>query len=174
MAIVNAERLERYASIPERSGELAERLLFETTDEAIAAFVGALPRHAPAEGGASRAELLLDERLARYIIEGSKDGLIEDLELKLKEATPLEIINGPLMAGMDEVGRLFNNNELIVAEVLQSAEAMKAAVAYLEPLMEKAKSAKPGQGHPRDGQGRRPRHRKKPGGDHPGQQRLLK
>ncbi len=85
-------------------------------------------------------ELSLDERLARYIIEGSKDGLIEDLELKLKEATPLEIINGPLMAGMDEVGRLFNNNELIVAEVLQSAEAMKAAVAYLEPLMEKEKS----------------------------------
>ena len=44
------------------------------------------------------------------------------------------------MTGMDEVGRLFNNNELIVAEVLQSAEAMKAAVAYLEPFMEKAES----------------------------------
>ena len=41
---------------------------------------------------------------------------------------PLDIINGPLMAGMSEVGRLFNKNELIVAEVLQSAEAMKAAV----------------------------------------------
>ena len=86
-------------------------------------------------GGARRREketcrtLSLDERFANYIIEGSKDGLIADLELKLKEASPLEIINGPLMAGMDEVGRLFNNNELIVAEVLQSAEAMKAAVA---------------------------------------------
>ena len=45
------------------------------------------------------------------------------------------------MAGMDEVGRLFNNNELIVAEVLQSAEAMKAAVSYLEPLMDKAETA---------------------------------
>src|SRR5881392_95220 len=48
------------------------------------------------------------------------------------------------MAGMDEVGRLFNDNELIVAEVLQSAEAMKAAVAYLEPFMEKTESATKG------------------------------
>src|SRR5207248_5253919 len=75
------------------------------------------------------ADLPLDQRLANYIIDGTKDGLIADLELKLKEgAAPLDIINGPLMAGMSEVGRLFNNNELIVAEVLQSAEAMKAAV----------------------------------------------
>lgn len=46
------------------------------------------------------------------------------------------------MTGMDEVGRLFNNNELIVAEVLQSAESMKAAVSYLEPHMESSDSAK--------------------------------
>ena len=45
------------------------------------------------------------------------------------------------MAGMEEVGRLFNNNELIVAEVLQSAEVMKASVAYLEPHMEKTETA---------------------------------
>src|SRR5205823_1860361 len=55
-----------------------------------------------------------------------------------------EIINGPLMKGMDEVGRLFNANQLIVAEVLQSAEAMKAAVAHLEPFMEKADSSNRG------------------------------
>lgn len=48
------------------------------------------------------------------------------------------------MTGMDEVGRLFNNNELIVAEVLQSAESMKAAVSYLEPYMESSDSAKKG------------------------------
>ncbi|HEY3738281.1 MAG TPA: vitamin B12 dependent-methionine synthase activation domain-containing protein, partial [Bryobacteraceae bacterium] len=51
---------------------------------------------------------------------------------------PMQIINGPLMKWMDEVGRLFNANQMIVAEVLQSAEAMKAAVAHLEPHMEKA------------------------------------
>ena len=83
------------------------------------------------------------------------------------EAAPLDIINGPLMRGMDEVGRLFNANELIVAEVLQSAEAMKAAVAHLEPFMEKADGATRGQDRARDRQGRRPRHRQEPGRDHP-------
>src|SRR5213078_3285622 len=87
-------------------------------------------------------DLPLDQRLANYIIEGTKDGLIADLELKRAErVAPLDIINGPLMAGMSEVGRLFNNNELIVAEVLQSAEAMKAAVNHLEQFMEKSETA---------------------------------
>ena len=53
----------------------------------------------------------------------------------------MDIINGPLIDGMSEYGRLFNNNELIVAEVLLSAESMRAAVGYLEPYMEKAESA---------------------------------
>jgi len=89
--------------------------------------------------------LPLDQRLANYIIEGTRDGLVEDLERKRAEGTaPLEIINGPLMGGMAEVGRLFNANELIVAEVLQSAEAMKAAVRHLEEFMEKADTAKRG------------------------------
>jgi 5-methyltetrahydrofolate--homocysteine methyltransferase len=88
-----------------------------------------------------RTDLPLDQRLANYIIEGSKDGLIADLDRKRAEdAAPLDIINGPLMAGMAEVGRLFNNNELIVAEVLQSAEAMKAAVSHLEQFMKGGES----------------------------------
>ncbi len=82
-------------------------------------------------------DLPLDERLARYIIDGTRDGLTDDLDLKLAGGTaPLDIINGQLMVGMSEVGRLFNTNELIVAEVLQSAESMKAAVSHLEPHME--------------------------------------
>jgi 5-methyltetrahydrofolate--homocysteine methyltransferase len=88
------------------------------------------------------ADLPLDERLANYILEGTRDGLIEDLDRKRAEgAAPLDIINGPLMAGMKEVGRRFNDNELIVAEVLQSAEAMKAAVSHLEQFMEKSETA---------------------------------
>ena len=90
-------------------------------------------------------DLPLDQRLANYIIEGTRDGLIPDLETKRAEgAAPLEIINGPLMEGMSEVGRLFNANELIVAEVLQSAEAMKAAVNHLEQFMEKSESTSRG------------------------------
>ncbi len=169
LAIVNAQKLERFASIPEAERRLAEDLLFNSpvVDSAepqlrtapddwreqtpkqrmvINQFhIGAITEHFRKTGARSkqRAEdLPLDKRLANYIIEGTKDGLIADLDRKRAEgAGPLDIINGPLMDGMNEVGRLFNNNELIVAEVLQSAEAMKAAVGHLEQFMEKTDSA---------------------------------
>jgi 5-methyltetrahydrofolate--homocysteine methyltransferase len=170
LAIVNAEKLERFASIPETERRLAEHLLFNTPpaaspDEnlrtapedwreqsaeqkaAINQFhIAAITEHframGPRKQKARAEDLPLDQRLANYIIEGTKDGLVADLDRKRAEgAAPLEIINGPLMAGMAEVGRLFNNNELIVAEVLQSAEAMKAAVNHLEQFMEKADTA---------------------------------
>jgi 5-methyltetrahydrofolate--homocysteine methyltransferase len=145
LAIVNAEKLERYPSIPEEERRLAEDLIFWRGEDPVAAFAAHFRGKAAAEKRPSaRAALPLDERLARCIIEGSKDGLVEDLALKLAEAKPLDIINGPLMVGMDEVGRLFNANDLIVAEVLQSAEAMKAAVSYLEPFMEKSETATKG------------------------------
>ncbi|MBI2527015.1 MAG: methionine synthase [Candidatus Rokubacteria bacterium] len=139
-AIVNTERLDRYASIPEEERRLAEDLIHMRGADPLGAFVAHFRGRTRAARAAGSA-LPLDERLARYIVEGSRDGLVEDLELKLREAAPLAIINGPLMRGMEEVGRLFNDNQLIVAEVLQSAEAMKAAVAHLEPRMERAESA---------------------------------
>jgi 5-methyltetrahydrofolate--homocysteine methyltransferase len=177
LAIVNTERLERFASIPEHERRLAENLLFshpptevpaghsqavllrgvpadwrEQNKEQRAAVnryhIAAITEHfrtAKKKEKTRAADLPMDERLANYIIEGTRDGLIADLERKRGEGTaPLDIINGPLMAGMAEVGRLFNANELIVAEVLQSAEAMKAAVSHLEQFMEKADTAKRG------------------------------
>ena len=137
LAIVNSEKLERYASIPEQERRLAEDLLWNRGDDPIAAFAAHF-RSATSRQKKKTSDLPLDERLGNYIIEGTKEGLIADLDLKLKEAAPMDVINGPLMTGMSEVGRLFNNNELIVAEVLQSAEAMKAAVSYLEQFMEKS------------------------------------
>lgn len=136
LAIVNSEKLERYASIPENERQLAEDLLYNRGADPIGAFA-AYFRKRKALPKKDKTTLPLLDRLPRYIIEGSKDGLVEDLALALQNLKPLEIINGPLMKGMDEVGRLFNSNQLIVAEVLQSAEAMKAAVSYLEPFMEK-------------------------------------
>ncbi len=174
LAIVNAEKLQRFASLPEVERLLAENLLFNHSPELSAAdgATAILPRGASSDWREqSRAQkaginqsniasisehfrantrkevekgvqLPLDERLARCIVEGSQDGLIEDLNLKLQEgSSALEIVNGPLMKGMNEVGRLFNDNQLIVAEVLQSAEAMKAAVRHLEGFMEKNESA---------------------------------
>src|ERR1700730_10871854 len=177
LAIVNAEKLERFASIPEHERRLAENLLFqhppknfpedhpqaevfraapsdwrEQSKEQKAAInqyhIAAIAEHfrtATKKEKTKPEDLPLDERLGNYIIEGTRDGLVADLERKRAEGTtPLDIINGPLMLGMAEVGRLFNANELIVAEVLQSAEAMKAAVSHLEQFMEKADTAKRG------------------------------
>ncbi|GIO31151.1 MULTISPECIES: methionine synthase [Paenibacillus] len=135
-AIVNTEKLERYASIPEEERKLAEALIYDTNDETLAAFVAAF-RNKKVEKKEKLSNLTLEERLASYVVEGSKEGLIPDLDAALQKYGALEIINGPLMTGMAEVGRLFNNNELIVAEVLQSAEVMKASVSYLEQFMEK-------------------------------------
>ena len=177
LAIVNTERLERFASIPEHERRLAENLLFSHPPKNVpaehtnAALLCEVPADWRQQNKQQRAavnsyhivaitehfrttkkkeklkaeDIPLDQRLANYIIEGTRDGLVKDLERKRTEGTaPLEIINGPLMQGMSEVGRLFNANELIVAEVLQSAEAMKAAVSHLEQFMEKADTAKRG------------------------------
>ncbi|WP_409972806.1 methionine synthase [Bacillus sp. Bva_UNVM-123] len=136
-AIVNTEKLERFASIPKEEVMLAEKLLFETSDESLAVFTD-FYRDKKKEQKSIMPDMTLEERLAYYIVEGTKEGLIPDLEEALRQyPAPLDIINGPLMNGMKEVGRLFNDNQLIVAEVLQSAEVMKASVSFLEPHMEK-------------------------------------
>ncbi len=144
-AIVNPERLARYPDIPSEEREMSEALLFVPYGDGVAG-ERAVARFTEFYRGRSKQEtsrvdrrqLPVEERLARAVVEGSKEHLVEDLEEALNSgryAGPLEIINGPLMAGMNEVGRLFGANELIVAEVLQSAEVMKAAVSYLEPRM---------------------------------------
>ncbi len=139
-AIVNTEKLERFASIPEEEVKLAERLLFENSQEALAEFTD-FYRDKKKETKSSIPDLPLPERLAYYVVEGTKEGLFNDLAEALNVyPSPLDIINGPLMEGMKKVGKLFNDNQLIVAEVLQSAEVMKAAVSYLEPHMEKTDS----------------------------------
>ena len=142
LAIVNSEKQMRYPSIPEEERKLCEDLLFNRGDDPLGAFAtfyknkGARPKEAVARPGTPI------ERLPRYIVEGSKEGLIDDLEaVRTGGMAPLDVINGPLMDGMREVGRLFNDNELIVAEVLQSAEAMKAAVSHLQQFMEKSEGS---------------------------------
>ncbi|HEX4922491.1 MAG TPA: methionine synthase [Bdellovibrionales bacterium] len=136
LAIVNSEKLERYTHLTDTERQLAEDLIFNRGEDPVAAFTAHFRAQKPKQK-LPKTDIPIDKRLANYIIEGTKDGLAEDLTEMLKTHRPLEIINGPLMAGMDEVGRLFNDNKLIVAEVLQSAESMKAAVAHLEPYMEK-------------------------------------
>ncbi|SEE04440.1 methionine synthase (B12-dependent) [Streptomyces sp. 2131.1] len=82
--------------------------------------------------------LPLDERLQRRIIDGEKNGLEDDLAEALRDTPALDIVNNTLLAGMKVVGELFGSGQMQLPFVLQSAEVMKSAVAYLEPHMEKS------------------------------------
>ena len=87
--------------------------------------------------GPSLADLPLDERMRRHIIDGEKQGLPETLDEAMTRYPPLAIINDHLLDGMKTVGELFATGEMQLPFVLQSAETMKAAVAHLEPHMER-------------------------------------
>ena len=86
---------------------------------------------------ASLASLPIDERLKQHIIDGERIGLTDALNLALESHPPLTIINTFLLDGMKVVGELFGSGQMQLPFVLQSAETMKAAVAHLEPYMEK-------------------------------------
>ncbi|MFI5166482.1 MAG: methionine synthase [Thermoanaerobaculales bacterium] len=142
-AIVNTEQLVRFPSLDAEEIKLADDLLFSGEKAAIDAFV-ARYRKARARTPAADATLPVEERLRRMVMDGARTGLEPALDELLARSEPLAIINGPLMAGMDEVGRLFGSGQLIVAEVLVSAEVMQAAVDYLKPHMRGEESASRG------------------------------
>ncbi len=140
MAIVNSEKLVRYSQITDEEKQLCDDLLWYRTEngnDPIANFATYFREKKVVETQEEIAHLPVEKRLEINIVQGTKEGLIANLEEALTQWDPLGVINIPLMAGMDIVGDLFGKNELIVAEVLQSAEVMKTAVTYLEQFMEK-------------------------------------
>ncbi|MEM8602529.1 MAG: vitamin B12 dependent-methionine synthase activation domain-containing protein, partial [Cyanobacteria bacterium P01_H01_bin.121] len=90
-----------------------------------------------ARSGASLADLPIEDRLKQHIIDGERIGLEDALNVALATYPPLDIINVFLLDGMKVVGELFGSGQMQLPFVLQSAETMKAAVGFLEPLMEK-------------------------------------
>ena len=145
-AIVNTQGLARYAEIPVAERVLAEALLdlrsgdVEAGQRAVGAFTAAFRERKAWQEQAPRDLLPLAERSRGRWSRAARRVSARTWTRRWQDPRwpdPLDIINGPLMTGMAEVGRLFNNNELIVAEVLQSAEVMKAAVDHLEPHMER-------------------------------------
>ena len=110
----------------------------ETTDP-LQIFVDLFPDDAATQTTKQDiADLPLEERLQKHIIDGEKQGLVDTLEEALKKYTALQIINDHLLAGMKVVGDLFGSGQMQLPFVLQSAEVMKMAVAHLEQYMEKA------------------------------------
>jgi 5-methyltetrahydrofolate--homocysteine methyltransferase len=144
-AIVNASKIEPLNRIEERQLQVARDLIYDrrkfegdvcTYDplvEFTKLFEGVKSR---AKKKASKGETV-EERLKNHIIDGEKIGLEDELRTALERYSALEIINDILLDGMKVVGELFGSGQMQLPFVLQSAEAMKAAVRFLEPFMEK-------------------------------------
>jgi 5-methyltetrahydrofolate--homocysteine methyltransferase len=146
-AIVHASKILPMTRIPDEQRRVALDLVYDRRGDdydPLQAFLRLFEGVSAQVSAASRAEELaalpLDERLQRRIIDGERNGLEADLDEAMGERPPLEIINEVLLAGMKTVGELFGAGEMQLPFVLQSAEVMKAAVAYLEPHMEKSDS----------------------------------
>ncbi len=142
MAIVNTQRLMRYPSIPDDDKALAEKLLMKGDKDTITEFTARFRDVKIKSSADDWAGLSTEDKAARAVVEAQHEGLEKNLKELLSRMEPLEVINGPLMTGMDEVGKLFGENKLIVAEVLESAEVMKKAVDVVKPYFPPGASEK--------------------------------
>lgn len=136
-AIINTEKSLDYAKLTEEEQQLATKLIKNNVSENITAFVNYFKSKQPQEVLIPVENLTPDQKIIRNIIAGSKDKLIETLEICLKTSTPLSLINEVLMPAMAIVGEKFAKNELIITEVLRSSEVMKIAIDHLQPLLPK-------------------------------------
>jgi 5-methyltetrahydrofolate--homocysteine methyltransferase len=145
MAIVNAGQLEVYQDIPADLLEHVEDIIFNRREDATERMVTFA--ESVVGGGLAREDDLtwregpVQDRLAHALVHGIVDFIEEDTEEARQSYTrPLEVIEGPLMEGMKIVGDLFGSGKMFLPQVVKSARAMKKAVAYLEPFMEKEKA----------------------------------
>src|SRR6188472_2904013 len=152
-AIVHAAKIIPMARIPDEQRDVALDMVYDRRRPAtdtepgydplqsfLKLFEGVTTADARAERAAELLKLPVAERLQRRIVDGESKGLPDDLDLALADRPALDIINTDLLAGMKVVGELFGSGQMQLPFVLQSAEVMKSAVAYLEPHLEKADS----------------------------------
>ncbi|MET7941203.1 methionine synthase [Streptomyces sp. NPDC005302] len=144
-AIVHASKILPIARFSEEEVTTALDLIhdrraegYDPLQKLMALFEGATTKSLKAGKAEELAALPLDERLKRRIIDGEKNGLEADLDAALQERPALDIVNATLLDGMKVVGELFGSGQMQLPFVLQSAEVMKTAVAFLEPHMEKS------------------------------------
>ncbi|WP_246039744.1 methionine synthase [Glycomyces buryatensis] len=151
-AIVHSSKILPMASIPEEHKQVALDMVYDRRTEdydplqkIIEIFDGVSLAGTKEARAEALAALPLEERLAQRIIDGDKNGLDTDLDEAMAQGkTPLQIINDHLLEGMKTVGDRFGSGQMQLPFVLQSAEAMKFAVAHLEPHMDKADTADKG------------------------------
>lgn len=146
MGIVNAGMMEIYEEIPPELLKLVEDVLFNRTEDATEALTDYASR---IKGGGKKLERNLEwreesveKRLEHALVKGITEYIIEDTEeARQKYPKPLEVIEGPLMNGMNVVGKLFGDGKMFLPQVVKSARVMKQSVGYLTPYIEKEKQA---------------------------------
>ena len=143
-AIVHAAKILPIARIDPEQVRVARDLIYDRRAEGydplqrfLELFEGVNATSLRADKARELLALPLEERLQRRIVDGERNGLEADLDAALADRPALDIVNDILLAGMKTVGELFGSGQMQLPFVLQSAEVMKAAVAYLEPHMEK-------------------------------------
>lgn len=145
MGIVNAGDLPVYDEIDPELRQLAEDVILNRDAGATARLVAAAPKfkgQKPADKADDHAwrSLPVAERLAHALIHGLNEFVVADTEeARLHAPSPLEVIEGPLMAGMNRVGDLFGAGKMFLPQVVKSARVMKQAVAHLIPFIEAEK-----------------------------------
>ncbi|WP_327276130.1 methionine synthase [Streptomyces sp. NBC_01224] len=144
-AIVHASKILPIARLEEEQVKVALDLIhdrraegYDPLQKLMELFEGVNMKSMKAGKAEELLALPLDERLQRRIIDGEKNGLETDLDEALQTRPALDIVNDTLLEGMKVVGELFGSGQMQLPFVLQSAEVMKTAVAYLEPHMEKS------------------------------------
>ena len=146
MGIVNAGMIEVYDQIPRDLLELVEDVLLNRKPDATEALVEfAEQYHAEAKTERKQEEWrqgTVEERLCHALVKGIVKHIDQDVEeARQKYDRPIDIIEGPLLDGMNVVGDLFGSGKMFLPQVVKSARVMKKAVAYLEPYMEREKGA---------------------------------
>ena len=145
MGIVNAGQLSVYRDIPTPLREAIEDVLFNRRADATERLLEIANQYkgdgsVTEEVSAAWRALPVDERLSHALVHGIDNYVVEDTEeARLKSARPLDVIEGPLMAGMNVVGDLFGSGKMFLPQVVKSARVMKKAVAHLLPYMEAEK-----------------------------------
>ena len=147
MGIVNAGQLAIYSDLPEKLKQAVEDVIKNSDADATERLLDiAQEYHGQAGGQAAKAdlawrELPINERLSYALVKGINEFIVEDTEeARLVAVRPLDVIEGPLMDGMNTVGDLFGAGEMFLPQVVKSARVMKQAVAHLNPFIEAEKT----------------------------------
>ncbi|EJU9867889.1 methionine synthase [Vibrio vulnificus] len=149
MGIVNAGQLEIYDNVPETLREAVEDVVLNRRDDATERLLEIAEEYREnAVGKQEDASALewrtwsVEKRLEHALVKGITEFIVEDTEeARLNASKPLEVIEGPLMDGMNVVGDLFGEGKMFLPQVVKSARVMKQAVAHLEPFINASKQA---------------------------------